>query len=153
MSLPPLPFASLASPPKHRLMRQRTIIKRRRRPSDPPTPSNRRMPRTKHTNIHGWYIPAPESTTAHMQPLIAALTLNHRLPVVDTIAHAPSAFARQAAPVRRRRGIRCVGRRSGKRIITVSVVVLSRHRGMYHVGRGLGPALVVCLERVLRGAF
>jgi hypothetical protein len=91
-----------------------------------------------------------EPTTPHVQPLVAALTLDHRLSVIHAVAYTPRAFARQTAAVCRGRRVGGIGRCCegiGEGVIVV------RCGGGDHVGGGLGPTLVVCFEGVLRCAF
>ena len=131
-------------------MRKRTLNTARYGSSNS-APRNWRLPSAKHTHIHGRQIALVQSNTSSMQPFVARLALYHKLVVVvyDTVADAACAFARKAASVGR-------GRSSGAPIEGVGkgvVVAVAVGCSGVHLDRGLGPALVVCLECVLGCTF
>jgi hypothetical protein len=117
-----------------------------------PSPRNRHLPRTKQANIYGRQVALVESNTRAMQPLVATLTLHHELIIIinNAVADTTCAFAREAAAVGGRRCSRRAVERVGEGIV---VAVAVRCGGISHFGGGLGPALVMCFERVLRCTF
>jgi hypothetical protein len=84
---------------EHRLVRQ-GAIKGRHRPSNSSTSCNRCLSSTEYTNIHRRYVATVQAAATHVEPIGAALTLNHWLAIINTVAHTACAFARDATAVR-----------------------------------------------------
>jgi hypothetical protein len=126
----------------------------RYRASNSASSCNRCLSGTEYTDIYGWYVAAVETTANHVKPLIAALTLDHWLPIIGTVAYTSSALTRETTAIGRWGGQAVsVGRGMegvGERIVVAKTM---RCGGVDHVRRSLSPALVVCFQCVLRRSF
>jgi hypothetical protein len=79
------------SPAEDGLVRQRTV--KRYWPSDSSCSIDRCLSRAEYANVYRRYVVATQSDTSHVKPLVAALTLDHWLTFVSTVADTPCAFA------------------------------------------------------------
>lgn len=142
-------FEPWVLPSIHRLVCEGAVIGNR--PSDSSASCDWCLPCAEYAHVHGRYVVAMQTHAAHVQPLVARLALHHGLPIVDAVAYASCAFAREAASVGRwgseTVGVgRCVEAIGEWVIVAVAMGCCS----VGHVSRRLGPALVVCFKGVLR---